>query len=638
MHTLKVPFAFLLLLATLAVSGSRARAQANVVENQTTFVYVDATAGSDSNSGAQSAPFKTIQAAVNKANSLNQQGVGVKVIVNSGVYREAVSVGNYKTTSATLTIQAAVAGKAIIAGSNVVTGWSQQNSTTWQAPWSYTTGFCAIPSGWPTTYAPIIQRTEMVFVNGTPLSQVMSFNDMKPGTFFFSDAYQQMHIAPPAGTNMSTAVVEIAARPTTLSLNSRSNVALRGLVFQHAANCLNTTGTNINSSNNVLIDSVQASWNNWGGLGVYSSNNVTVQNSVASYNGGAGLLGNKDQNILYSSNESDYNNWRGAQGAFYDWAMGGAKLFQMRSTTVQNHFAYNNQAEGLWFDTDNQNVTVNNATLAGNVMAALQIERDEGPITVQNSHFCTSGQGINVLTAPNLTITNNTFYNNSGTNKYQAEIFIAGQPGGIIINDYITGQAYDLFTTGTVLSGNSFQNASSGQLVFGTYLSGTDWTQFASTLNAGNNTWYDPATANSFKIPNGKIVNLAGWQSAVQTDYTSVWQSPATSPAAFCTVPSPSFTDFNVNLDNNSYTMSAGKAVATARVNSFGYGTVNLQVSGLPTGVTASLSQASLVSGSVTLTLTAAKTAVTQTVPITLWGVSGSRVRSVTFYVNVSAT
>lgn len=625
-------------ISALGLTARHVSAQASVVENQTTYVYVDAKVGSDGNSGAVTAPFKTIQAAINRANTYIQQGTGVKVIVNAGVYREAVSIGSSKTSSPTLTVQAAVAGAAIISGSNVITGWSQQNSTTWQTSWSNINGFCAVPSGWPTSFAPIIQRTEMIFVNGMPLTQVMAFNDMKPGTFFFSDAYQQLHISPPTGTNMSTAVVEGAIRPTTLNVTGRNNFVLRGLVLRHAANCLNTAGAVINSSNNVLIDSVQALWNNWGGLGVYGSNNYTVQNSVASYNGGAGILGDQDISSLYSFNETDYNNWRGAQGAFYDWAMGGAKLFQMRSSTVQNHFSYNNQAEGLWFDTDNQNITVNNATLVGNVMAALQVERDEGPITVQNSHLCTSGQGINVLTAPSLTITGNTFYNNSGTNKYQAEIFIGGQAGGKIINDYITGRAYNLFTTGMVLSGNTFQDASSGQLVFGTYLSGTDWTQFASTLKASSNTWYDPTTANSFKIPNGKIVNLAGWQSAVQTDYSSVWKLPVASPASYCVVPPPSFSDFNLNLDSNSYAMSAAKAVATVRVNSFGYGAVKLQVSGLPSGVTATLSQSSLVSGTVTLTLAASKTAVTQTVPIILWGVSGSRVHSVTFYVAVSAT
>ena len=628
----------LLLLAAFVISGSRARAQANVVENQSAYLYVDAKLGSDANSGAPATPIKTVQAAINKANTLNQQGTGVKIIVNAGVYRESVTIGNYKNTSATLTVQAAVAGTAIISGSNVITGWTQQNSTTWQAPFSDSTGFCAIPSGWPTTFAPIIQRTEMVFVNGAPLTQVMSHNDLKPGTFFFSDAYQLLYIAPPTGTNMATAVVEAAVRPTTLKLVSRSNVVLRGLVFRHSANCLNTSGTSINSSTNVLIDSVQASWNNWGGLGIYSSNKVTLQNSVANYNGGAGILTDRDQNVLFSFNESDYNNWRGAQGAFYDWGMGGTKFFRTHTATVQNHFSYNNQAQGLWFDTDNQNITVTNATLSGNVQAALQIERDKGPITVQSSHFCSSGQGINVLTSPNLTVKNNVFYNNSGTNKYQGEIFIAGQKGGIIINDWVTGQANDLFTTGMILTGNTFMNVSPNQLVFGTYLGGTDWTQFASTLNAGSNTWFDPTTTNSYKVLNGKIGNLATWQSAVQTDYTSTWQAPATSPLAACTAPSPTFADFNVNLDRNTYTISAAKAVATARVNSFAYGTVNLQISGLPSGVTATLSKTSMLSGAVTITFTAASTAVKQTVPITLWGISGSRVHNVTFYLNVSPT
>jgi hypothetical protein len=91
-------------------------------------------------------------------------------------------------------------------------------------------------------------------------------------------------------------------------------------------------------------------------------------------------------------------------------------------------------------------------------------------------------------------------------------------------------------------------------------------------------------------------------------------------------------------MDSNLYSMTAGAATATVRVNSFGYGAVNLQVSGLPAGVSASLSQSSMVSGVATLTLKASSTAVTQTAPITLYAVSGSRVHSVTFYVQVSAT
>jgi len=628
-------FLALCILAIVAVAGDRASAQANVIENQNTFLYVDAKVGSDSNSGAQSSPFKTVQAAVNKASSYNQQGVGVKVIINAGVYRESVTVGNYKSTSATLTLQAAVSGTAAISGADVLSGWSASGGI-YTRGWTYPISSCALPAGWPSTFAPIALRTEMIFVNGTPLTQVTAWADLRPGTFFLNTTYAVLHIYPPTGTDMSTAVVEAAVRPSTLNLVSRSNVVLRGLVFEDAANCMNTSGASINSSSNILVDSVQAYWNNWGGLGIFLSNNITVQNSVANYNGGVGFMGNKDQNVLLSFNESDYSNWRGAQGAFYDWGMGGTKFFQTHGATIQNHFSYNNQAQGLWFDTDNKNITINNATLSGNLQAALQIERDEGPLTLENSLLCSSGQGVNVLTSTGLTIQNNKFYNNSGTNKYQAEIFIGGQAGGKIISDWITGQSYDLFTTGMVLSGNTFQNAGLGQLVFGTYLSGTDWTQFASTLNSSNNTWYDPNTSSSFKIVNGQIVGLSAWQSAVQTDYSSVWQAPATSAVNACSAPSPAYADFNFNVDSNNYTMASGKAVATVRVNSFGYGPVTLQAEGMPAGVGASFSQASLTSGVVTLTFSSTKTAVVQTVPITLFGVSGSRVHSATFYLNVN--
>jgi hypothetical protein len=275
----------------------------------------------------------------------------------------------------------------------------------------------------------------MVFVNGTALTQSVASADVKPGTFFFSDGSQMMHIAPPAGTNMSTAVVEVATRSTTFSMANRSNVVLRGLAFQHAANCINSSGATINSSTNVLLDSVQAARNNWGGLSISTSTNVTVQNSVFNYNGGVGFTGTKNKNILYNFNESDYNNWRGAQGAFYDWAMGGTKFFQTHGGTVKNQYSYNNQAQGLWFDTDNKNVTIHNATLSGNVQAALQIERNQGPLTLENSVLCSSGAGVNVLTSTGLTIQNNTFYDNSGTNKAQAEIFIGGQAGGRVIAD-----------------------------------------------------------------------------------------------------------------------------------------------------------------------------------------------------------
>lgn len=628
----------LITLLSVGILGQYAWPQANVVENQTTYLYVDAQKGSDANSGSSSAPLKTIQAAVNKANANNQKSIGTKVIVNAGVYREAVSVNPVSgQTSVPLTVQAAVTGTVVVSGANVLGNWTTDpsQSSAYETMWAPTVGTCGIPSGWPTNFSSIALHTEMIFVNGAPLTQVLSHSQLRAGTFYINESAGMLYVWPASGTNMQTALVETAARQKTISIVGRTNVVVRGMVLTQAANCINTSGGTVTSSSNVLIDSIQANWNNWGGLGVFSSNYVTVKNSIANYNGGIGFQGSKDQNTLFSFNESDYNNWRGAQAAFYEWAMGGAKFFQMRSTTVQNHFSYNNQAEGLWFDTDNKNIAVNGATIVGNVTAGLQIERDEGPITIENSTFCSSGVGINLLTSEQVKIQNNAFYNNGATNKYQAQIYLAGQAGGISITDWQTGQAYHLFTKDLVLTGNTVVDGATGQNVFGTYLSGSDWSDFANSLNAGNNQWYDPFGANSFKIPNGKIVSLSGWQSAVGTDYTSNWGLPSASPVASCTAPSAKYADFDVVLNSGNLTMVSGTVSATARVKSFGFGAVNLSISGLPSGVTASIGNGNLVSGAASITFYASSSAVNQTIPVTLWAVSGSRVHTVTFNLHV---
>jgi hypothetical protein len=630
--------ALLLILAVFAIHGFRAHSQASITENQTTYIYVDAQKGSDSNSGSTSAPLRTIQAAVNKANANNQKKIGTKIIVNPGVYRETVSISAISSQSTVpLTLQAASTGTAIISASNVVSNWSADSSHSgaYEASFAENSGTCSLPGGWPNNFNVIARHTEMVFVNSVPLTQVMSTSQMVQGTFYQDEGGNMLHIWPPSGTNMQTAVVEAAVRSRTLNITSRNNIAVRGLVLRHAASCINTSGAIVTNGTNILFDKVQANWNNWGGVSFSGTTHFTVQNSIASHNGGVGFQATRVQYALYDYNESDYNNWRGAQAAFYDWAMGGFKLFQTRYVTVQNHYSYNNQAQGLWFDTDNKNSTVTNANLVGSQQAALQIERNEGPITVQNSLLASSGTGVNILTSKGLTLKNNTFYSNGATNKYQAQIYLAGQKNGITISDWQTGQKYFLTTQNTVLSGNTISAAASGQYVFGTYLSGSDWSEFANTLEGDNNRWYDPTTTSSFKVVNGKLVNLSGWQSTMGTDYSSKWSAPATSPASAAAVPQTDFSDFAVNLDCGNYTMSGGKVVATARLKSYSYGTVSLRMSGLPSGVTASISNGSLVSGTATITLTASKSAANQTVAVTLFATSGSRVHTATFNVHV---
>jgi len=612
------------MLAVLAMAGVRLHSQAT-----TATIYVGHTSTPAVNAtGTISAPIGSIQSAVNMANANALRGIGTKIVVAPGVYRETVTI-NGVSSGAPLTIQSSATGAAVIAGSDVLTGWSSVSGhpNTYYHSWTYNFGNCPVPTGWPSNFPTIARRTEMVFVNNVMYTQVMSESQLRTGTFYVDESANQLLVSLPSGLSANSAKIEAAVRPTTLSVNGRSHFTLSGVVLEHARTCINRGGANINNSPYTTVDSVQAVWNGWGGLQFNSDSNLTVKNSIASHNGGVGFTINNGNNVLFSYNESDFNNWRGAQGALYDWGMGGTKFYVGRNISVQHHYSYGNQAQGLWFDTDNKNITINNVTVSGSDESALQLEANGGPILVENSHFCSSLAGVNFLNADNVTLKSNVFYNNGSFGVYTpGGIFLAGRKGGHVIN------GVNLYTAHTTMTGNTIVDGASGQHVFGTYVSGYDWSHFADTLNASGNRWYDSTNSNAFQLPNGKTTNFSGWKSAVGTDYSSSWGSASVSG---CGIPSQSFTDFHISLNRETYSMSSRKVVILAKIASFGYGTVNLSSSGVPSGVSVSMNHTSLTSGIVTITLTASGSAANKTVPITFFAVSGSRVHSVTTNVHV---
>jgi hypothetical protein len=558
--------------------------------------------------------------------------VGTKVVIAPGTYRETVTL-NYKS-NVPITIQASTTGTAIIDGSNVLTGWYKASTNVYAYTWKDTVTGCSLPSGWYSGMPPIVMRNEMLFVNGTPLTQVISSSQLRPGTFYVNSSSDQVQVYPPSGTDMTTARLEISARRATLSMSGARDVVFRGLVFQHAASCMNDTGATVGSSSEILLTNDQAKWNNWGGLGVDNSTNVTVENTTASYNGGSGLSGYEDLNSLWQNNETDYNNWRGSQIGLYDFAQGGTKLMRAHYAKVIGQKSYNNASQGLWFDTDNENITISGAALIANLVGNLQLEANEGPVSVSSSTFC-SGGGVQLINTAGITMTGNVFYNNGGQSFQNGQLFLAGNSGGRKVTNWQTGSVTNVYTKDAKFSGNSFVAVGSNQYVFNTYLSGTDWSEYVGTLNSNDNHWYNASNSTAFHVPSGNTT-LSGWRNVSKQDDSSVWASVSTG----CGVPTTAYPDFQLLAHNaasyaSSYTMSGGTIHIPLQLRSFGYGTVQLSASGMPSGVTASFSSGSLTSGTTTLTLHASTSASSQTVPVTIFGVSGSRVHTLTIKVNV---
>ncbi len=616
--------------------------QASVNESlETASIYVDAANGSDSNSGSKSAPLKTIGASVTMALNNNHSRVGSKVIINPGTYREAVVIdGSKKSTSLPITFEAATNGTVFVSGSDVISGWSvySGNSKIYEASWPYDFPVCAAQAPPAPAQQEIVLHAEMLIVNGSPLTQVLTLTSMLPGTFYIDNTHKLIYSYPPSGTNMATAAVETSALPNVLTVSGQSNLVFRGLGFQYANSCPQSAAVMIGGkTTNILFDTDNFLWNNAMGIDLTTVEEFTVQNSVANYNGQVGFASHEVKNSLWQSDTANYNNWRGAQGAFYTWDTGGTKWMWDHDATYKSIVSNFNLANGVAWDTDNENVTFTSGESSFNLVNGIQIEKTEGPFTVSNSYFCYGnllgvGQrgGVAVRNSEQLTLTDTTMYD-SLVNQF----VVVGQPGGIEIANWETGQTYNLVTEKFTASGNTF-NSSNASVLSNSYLGGSDWNAFVSTIKSNDNTFYGGTDSNAFVVPtpkSGTDLSLASWQSETGQDKGSSWKS--TSVPSACNVAAQSKDFWIISSTYAGATISNKKA--TIAIGTFGLGGITgniaLSLDGISEvkGLTGTFSASSIpATGTSVLTLTASSSTPPGTYPITILGNSGNITHTVT--------
>ena len=630
-------------------------AQASVNENlETYFLYVDGTKGSDSNSGTQQSPLKTIGAATTLAIAKNHDGIGTRVIINPGTYREDITLPSEQAdTAQPLTLQAATNGTVVISGAIPYTNWQTYGSnpniftSTWLNAW----GLCPPAkqgSRWSGTLPyeqDIVRRREMIFVNGNPLTQVMAAGQMLEGTFYVSETAGMVYIWPQAGTNINSADVEVATLPELLYIYGKSNVVLRGLTFQYANSCRDNAALNVmGSSNNILFDTDNFLWNNSEALYVENpTSHFTVQNTVANHNGETGFQSGQTLFGLWKGVTTSYNNWRGGQGAYYNWNSGGAHFYSPHTDTVVGLTTAYNQTYGIHWDTDVANVQASGIVSVQNLLDGIFFEVVEGPVSVASSSVCNNDPvvhdqslyegGIELRNSEQISFTTGTLYNNS-----TSQINIQGQAGGISIYNWETGQTYNLVTQNFTNTDNTIASSGTNQVFLDSYLGGSDWTSFQNTLTSDNNVWWNSSNGSAFTVPTphpGTSAPLSGWKSTTGQDSGSIWNAPSGEATAGCSVPADR-PDYWVIVDTATHTLSlSGSAVLNVSIMPIGgfSGKVALSFDGVQEvpGLSATLSSSSsAVPGSASLTVKAAATTVPGTYPITILANNGSTTRTVT--------
>ena len=230
-------------------------------------------------------------------------------------------------------------------------------------------------------------------------------------------------------------------------------------------------------------------------------------------------------------------------------------------------------------------------------------------------------------------------------NNYPAQIIVIGTKGGISVKNWETGISKNLITENFTNTSNTIQGNTSTQLVFqNSYLGGTDWSDFQSTLNSSKNIWWNASNSTTpFTVPSpksGTKDDFSQWQGASGEDSSSSFKAPSGNPGAACTL-TPAGSDFWLTSDSAIQTVKpGGKATFNLTLASLGFtGTANLILDGITEvkGLSSTLSASSIkTSGASTLTVTAGSSTAKGTYSITVIANSGNVTHTVTMQLTVN--
>jgi len=477
-------------------------------------------ASSDENPGTENLPLKTFKRAIEIIEETNEKGIGIKLLVHPGTYRESIEFPfrGRRQTDSPIVIEAKEPGKTMIKGSDVWEGWKRHEKTDiYTHEWPYKWGLAPYPPVWEKylTLQDIVRRKEMLFVNGELLKQVLSPLELKAGCFYVSEEKELVYIWVPKNTDMKKAAVEVALRSGLFRANGRRNFILRGFTFMHDNTPVQGSAAGFTNGSNIIVEDCLFLWNNWGGFGFSGCSNVTARRCAANQNGGCGMGVWRCKDVLFEDNETSYNNWRGARGEFFGWAVAGVKNLLIHNAVYRNHRSVENQTRGFWFDCDTENVVVEKAFWCKNQSDGIFIEGCQGPITIKDSVISFNKTYGVLSNSANVTLENNIIFGNG-----QCQLQFSGGKE-IITKNWETGVENRAKPIGWKWSDNVIAGEKKNQYL----IDAQPWEFFFDTLTLSRNLYYNPGNENVFRI-GSMTVNLVEWQNLTGQDLDSIFKEP----------------------------------------------------------------------------------------------------------------
>lgn len=487
-------------------------------------LYVNVAGGSDGNPGTLGRPLKTLAKATALAMQNYAVGIGTNINIAAGIYRESISLtGSGSENGPPIQYLGSQNGQVVVTGSFVWSGWTQDlvNPQLYSHSWPYRWGECTTPPGWP-TLSDIVRRREMIFVNGTLMTQVLSQSAMYGGTFYLDEIHGTVYLWLPSNIDMKSATVEVSTRPnlsySTLvksypEPDSISECQPLCFVLSH---CGGRYFERILCYRRELFFRLEQLARS-GPIQPKSCRGSEHSRRLQRRAGGEWLGA---EECDHAKRHLLFQQLAGAMGGFDIWETGGSKYLRVHGGTFTGYTAVQNVGRGIWFDTDNANVTIDSAILTHNTRNGLYVEKNEGPVTLNASRVCGNQNGGVTTNSALVTLSGNMVFSNQS-----AQVFVDGEEGSPVVQDWETHVYYTIHPEKMTLSQDTHVGADGSQLLLKMiFLSSTDSNRFFSSLSSSNNTWYNPSQSRVFEwYINGTqtLTDFPGWQAASKQDLSS---------------------------------------------------------------------------------------------------------------------
>jgi len=420
-------------------------------------LVVDATAGSDNNTGTPTSPFKSINRAAKQAKP------GDAILIRPGTYREHVVVPRGGTAGAPITFYAEQPDTVVIDGADVMSTFNKEPQGAYSIPWTYDFFMPAVKGVKPRfnpRQGESESRAEQLFVDGKPLKIVTKQADVTPGTFFVDNDNRKLVFRAPGDVDPAGVFVEASTRQRIFTPSNLKGpdgkapagegtsanapyISLKNLTFRHAANFYLIHNSAVFTDDGWTLEDCTVEWTNGLGLGVRGKG-VRMLRCIGQDNGNSGIGGVRARDAYLKDCIVRRNNWKGYNP---DDEAGGGKWVRSVNITVDAMQAYENAGPGIWFDIDNHNITMKNCTSYNN----RGVKKDDNGI----------GIFIEISPGPTL-IENNTVYGNTGDDLLVSESHDVTVRGNKIIEGRLAfrdapGRGINI--QGVTITGNTFQNS-----------------------------------------------------------------------------------------------------------------------------------------------------------------------------------